>query len=71
MSSRTFMSADEEELTVTLGDGSVWKLVNVGQITKVLVWTPTTEVILQELEEGLFEIANTSNNETITVRRRS
>ena len=55
---------------VTLSDGSVWKLVNAGEISKVLVWTPTTEIVVQELEEGLYEIANTSTNETITVRRR-
>ena len=71
MSSGTFMDADDGELTVTLGDGSVWELVNEGEITKVLVWTPTTEIVLQELEEGLYEIANTSTNETITVRRRA
>ena len=70
MSFGRFLGADHEALTVTLVDGSVWELVNSREIIKATVWTPTTEIVLQELEEGLYEIANTSTNETITVRRR-
>jgi hypothetical protein len=65
------MELDENELSVTLDDGSVWILDNAGDITRVVVWSPTITVTMKQIGEALYEMTNTSNDETITVRRRA
>ncbi len=67
---RIFRELDEEELTVTLVDGSVWDLVNVGDVTRVIVWSPTVPVTMNQIGDDLYEMINTINDETVTVRRR-
>ena len=70
MSFGRFLGADDEALTITLIDGSVWELVNASEMNKASAWKPTALMILREMADGLCEITSISINETITVRRR-
>jgi len=49
----SFQSFDEDEITITLGDGSTWD-VNPGDLSKVCCWSLTSRVIVKKNESPIY-----------------
>jgi hypothetical protein len=49
----SFRSFNEKNLTITLMDGSKW-VINPGDISKVVCWTPTSRVVVKENESPIY-----------------
>ena len=67
---RMFMGLSDDDETVKLDDGSEWEL-DAGDIPTAAVWLESTRVTMEEMDDGLYEMTNTSNEQTITVRRKT
>jgi len=58
---------DIDNLQISLMDGSVWTLANVGDISKVAIWYPSQRIILEE-KNGNFIMTNLDTYEQDKVK---
>ena len=52
------LEIDEDEFTVSLMNGSIWHLVDIGDISKIVLWYPSQRVNLEKNSEGKFILTN-------------
>jgi hypothetical protein len=66
----SIIKISEKNLTISLMNGSIWRLANVGDLTKVLIWYPSQNVTIEEIDgEFILTNLNTSTQEQIKVLR--
>jgi hypothetical protein len=57
------LKINTNKLQITLTDGSVWMLTNVGDISKISIWYPTQRIEVEE-ENGEYTLCNLDTYET-------
>jgi len=51
------LKINANKLKITLTDGSVWLLVNAGDISKIAIWYPTQRIEVEE-DDGKYNLCN-------------
>lgn len=61
----------KDGLKISLMDGSKWKLVNFGDMTKTIIWYPPQRIQIEKNNNGQFFLINldTYLNEKVEVSR--
>jgi hypothetical protein len=61
----------QDGIEISLMDGSKWRIKNVGDMSKTILWYPTQRVKVEESELGKFSLINldTSTPDEIEVSR--
>lgn len=66
----SIIKISKETGTISLMNGSKWRLANISDITKVLIWYPSQNVEIEEIDgEFILTNLNTSTQEQIKVLR--
>lgn len=60
-----------EGLEISLMNGSKWRIINVGDITKTILWYPAQRIKIEETDDGEYTLTNldTSAPDEINVSR--
>ncbi|MFA4829509.1 MAG: hypothetical protein WC855_11720 [Thermodesulfovibrionales bacterium] len=61
----------QDGLEISLMDGSKWKIKNIGDMTRTILWYPTQHIKVEEKGDGEFTLTNlnTSAPDEIEVSR--
>jgi hypothetical protein len=61
----------QDGIEISLMNGSKWRIKNIGDITKTILWYPTQRIKIEERSEGEFTLTNldTSAPDEIEVSR--
>jgi len=52
------MKVHKDGVEVSLMNGSKWRVVHIGDITRTIIWYPTQRIIIEELEDNKYLMTN-------------
>lgn len=68
----SILEIDDNEFTVSLMDGSIWRLIDIGEdISKIVLWYPAQRINVEKDSKGKFILTNldTAGPDKIRVSR--
>ena len=64
----TIQKISKDGLQISLMNGSLWRLANIGDITKSALWYPTQRIKIEENGEGEYSLINLDTSEPDEIR---